>query len=76
MCKDESITKNNLGIKKRHHSHKCKLYVPKEVWVGKIKELGVLKIDKNGVWKPVHRPYLLQLSDIEIISIYNAEIRG
>ncbi|MGH0945234.1 reverse transcriptase domain-containing protein [Bacillus mycoides] len=76
MCKDESITKNNLGMKKRHHSHKCKLYVPKEVWVGKIKELGVLKIDKNGVWKPVHRPYLLQLSDIEIISIYNAEIRG
>lgn len=76
ICKDEAITKNSLGIKKRHHNHKCKLYLPKEVWVGKIKELGVLEIDKNGIWKPVHRPYLLKLSDIEIISIYNAEIRG
>jgi group II intron reverse transcriptase/maturase len=36
---------------------------------------GIAKI-KNGSLFPVHRPYLINLTDLEIITIYNAELRG
>lgn len=31
---------------------------------------------KNGKIKPIHRPYLLHCTDLEIVMAYNAEIRG
>src|SRR5690625_7026362 len=69
--------KNMLMVrKKKAHSYRCNLYLPKDVWIKKIKELGVLLVKKDGTWRPTHRPYLLHLSDIEILNIYNAEIRG
>ena len=47
------------------------LQIPKEkVWEF-CKRSGYLK---NG--KPIHRPELLSLSDFEIVSTYNAEVRG
>ncbi|MFS0987436.1 reverse transcriptase domain-containing protein [Enterococcus durans] len=76
VSRDTSVKKNKNGKKMRPYNGKCLLFIPKENWVNKLKELGAMKIEKNGVWKPVHRGYLLQLSDIEILSIYNAEIRG
>jgi group II intron reverse transcriptase/maturase len=36
---------------------------------------GIAKI-RNGILEPVHRPVLLNCTDLEIISIYNAELRG
>lgn len=68
MCKD--------GRMRRSNSYKCKLNVPKEKWVDKLKELGVLQIFPNGEWKQTHRKSLIKLDDLEILNIYNAQIRG
>ena len=56
------------------------LYVPYEKWRAKLLEYKAMKIckDVNGKekWKPLHRGSLVNKSDIEIISKFNAEIRG
>lgn len=72
--KDYTVTQNN-GIKARQNRH-IKLYVPKEKWEGKLKELGVLEITKEGQWKGKARPQLQHNDDIEILMQYNAEISG
>jgi len=68
MCKD--------GKMRRTNSYTCKLYVPREKWIDKLKKLGVLKILPNDEWKQVHRPSLISFDDLEILNIYNAQIRG
>jgi RNA-directed DNA polymerase len=40
-----------------------------------IKKKGYGKPSHNGI-KPISRPYLLNHSEVEIISLYNAEVRG
>ena len=72
--KDYTVTRSN-GIKARQNMH-IKLYVPKEKWEGKLKELGVLEITKEGQWKGKARPQLQHNDDIEILMQYNAEISG
>lgn len=68
MCKDGRVRRSN--------SYKCKLYVPREKWVDKLKELGVLQILPNGEWKQIHRKSLIKFDNLEILTIYNAQIRG
>lgn len=68
MCKD--------GRMRRSKSYTCTLYVPHKKWVDKLKDLRVLKITPDGTWKPVHRTSLIDLDDLEILRIYNAQIRG
>lgn len=76
VTRNQSVRKDRNGVKKRYYSYNCKLYTPKEAWINKLKSLGVLKVQKNGVWIPTPRVGLEFLSDLEILSIYNAEIRG
>lgn len=64
------------GNLRKTHNLICKLYMPPEKWINKLKEYKALKITPDGKWKATHRPYLLNNDDLEIISIYNAEIRG
>lgn len=68
------------GILHRSLNKKVKLYVPKEKWLNKLKEYEALKItrDENNKerWIPQHRGYLINMSDIEILNKYNAEIEG
>ncbi|WP_423719692.1 group II intron reverse transcriptase/maturase [Anaerotruncus colihominis] len=56
------------------------LYVPKEKWMRKLLEYHAFKIklDENGkeTWKTIHQGKLINHPDIEIISKFNAEIRG
>jgi group II intron reverse transcriptase/maturase len=68
MCKD--------GKMRRTKSYTCTLYVPQEKWVDKLKEIGALKITPKGTWMPTHRASLIDFDDLEILSIYNAQIRG
>ena len=35
-----------------------------------------IAMQKNGIFVPIKRPYLIRTTDLEIISIYNAELRG
>lgn len=77
-------TTNNLSKVKRkdgkeytmrNTTGKVRLEMPKEGWVGKLIQLNAIKMDNNN-WKPMHRPYLTNLDDLEILSTYNAQIRG
>ncbi|MGJ9386036.1 group II intron reverse transcriptase/maturase [Salipaludibacillus sp. CF4.18] len=55
----------------------CELLLPHEVWRNKLIEYKALKIDSaTNKWKSTHRAHLLQNDDLEILSTYNAEIRG
>ncbi|WP_160724644.1 reverse transcriptase/maturase family protein [Bacillus sp. USDA818B3_A] len=63
------------GRKSRQNMH-IKLYVPYEKWEGKLRELDVLEVIKDGKWKGKARTQLMQNDDLEILMQYNSEIRG
>lgn len=76
VSRSQQRRKDVSGRVARTNSYKCHLYMPQNAWVGKLKELDAINITKEGKWKPKHRTYLINHDDLEIISIYNAEIRG
>lgn len=53
-------------------------YLPKEVWVNKLVKLNAIKKSSinEETWLSKSRPELINYDDLEIISIYNAEILG
>lgn len=55
------------------------LYVPKDKWVNKLVTLKVIDtrtmVGKQE-WKAKHRTELINCDDLEIINLYNAELRG
>lgn len=76
VSRQQQLKKRSDGAISRTVSAKCFLYVPTDAWVNKLKSLQALNIKKDGSWMPVHRAYLKDYDDLEIVSIYNAEIRG
>ena len=80
ISRSNAIKYNKRGVAKREYSGRVMLYVPKEKWVGKLQEYHTFKIetDENGKekWKTIHRGKLINHPDIEIITKFNAEIRG
>ena len=80
VSRSNDVKRNTRGILQRNLRGKVMLRVPQEKWVAKLLELKAMKIVKREqgkeVWKPLDRGKLMNRSDIEIISSYNAEIRG
>ncbi|PGV17268.1 group II intron reverse transcriptase/maturase [Bacillus cereus] len=77
ISREEAIAKTTHRRTKRVFSFTPKLYVPKNKWIKNLFQKDALAIDKKtGTWKPKHRTYLKDNDDLEILSIYNAEIRG
>jgi group II intron reverse transcriptase/maturase len=81
ISKSQEILKRKDGVKLRGYSGAVKLYVPHEKWEAKLLEYGAIRIKKDKLtqkehWKAIHRPKLINLRDIEILSKYNAEVRG
>lgn len=65
------------GHKRRTRTMTCELLLPHEAWRNKLIEYKALVIDSNtNEWKSTHRAALLHNDDLEILTIYNAEIRG
>ena len=68
------------GALTRSHYGMVRFYVPHEKWFKKLIEYGTLKIytDEKGreQWKSIHRGFLVNNSDVEIVNKYNSEIRG
>lgn len=68
------------GIVQRRPSGYMKLYVPREKWQTSLLKKGALSIrkDKSGkeYWMPTARGNLMGKTPVEIVNIYNAEIRG
>lgn len=71
----KTIVKNGKKVQRRNYVSIVHLAVPKEKWMGKLIELKAMKIE-GKTWKPIHRKPLTNLDDLEILSIYNAEIKG
>ena len=71
-------TKNGHVV--RTGSGRISLYVPYEKWRNKLLEYKAMKICKDAKgkekWNPIHRGFLTNKPDIEIINKFNAEIRG
>lgn len=80
VSRNQGVKRRKDGVKTRPYSGVVKLYVPKENWVKKLIEYEaiVIKTDKNGneKWKAMHSGKVLNKSDIEILSDYNAKVRG
>lgn len=70
-------SKNQL---RKTQSGTIKLYAPKDKWQNKLLEYGALGIryDANGkeIWDSRHRGNMIHMTDVEIVSQVNAEIRG
>ncbi|WP_078557055.1 reverse transcriptase/maturase family protein [Bacillus alkalicellulosilyticus] len=67
---------DNKGIKRRTRNLRVKLLMPTEKWVDKLKSIKAVQINNRNEWKSIHRAYLKDNDDLEILSVYNAEIRG
>ena len=65
------------GRKARSLNHRVELLIPLKEKVEKfLFAKGAVVQTADGKLKPMHRPYLLNYSDSEIVERYNAEIRG
>ena len=72
--------RNKNGTLIRNGRGQVALYVPYEKWRDKLLEYGAMRIDKDmdgkEKWRPLHRGFLTNSPDINIIRKYNSEIRG
>lgn len=73
--------KTAKGFKRRTNLGKVIVQVPKEKWMKRLISYGALEIhydkkDGHEIWEPVRRTALIHLNDWEIVTRFNAEIRG
>lgn len=80
VSRNQQKKKKANGKTQRCQTGVVKLLVPREKWVGKLFEYQAVKskINENGKERFValHRGKLVNKSDIEILTTYNAEVRG
>ena len=79
VCKDKPSAKTNGGHT-RTYCGRVKLYVPKDKWVGRLLQHGMLRItNKAGEkekWMPLQRNEYIYLPPGEMVMKYNEQIRG
>ena len=77
---DDNSTRKTSKGQTRVYMNRVRLYLPREKWIGKLLDYGVLKIvkDEHGKekWKPLQRDDYMYLAPHEIVVQYNAQIRG
>lgn len=73
---NDKTYKNSKGVAIRNARRNIRLMMPKETLRNFISENNLVEDINAKVWKPIHRNQYLRLSDLEIVNIYNAEIRG
>lgn len=81
ISRNQGIKRNKNGIRRRAYNGVVKLYIPHEKWESKLRNCGAIYIKKDAItgkenWKAIHRGKLMNLTDIEILSKYNSEVRG
>ena len=79
-AKNSALMYDSKHQLRKTHTGRIKLYAPKDKWQGKLMEYGALRIryDENGkeIWDSHHRGNMVHMTDVEIVSQVNAEIRG
>lgn len=76
-CND--LRKDKYGKTVRAFGHKPVLYLNFETMAEKTlcyKAARIVVVNGKEVWKSIVRTYMLNLDDLEIVSQFNAEIRG
>lgn len=80
VSRSKDCMRDKNGNLKRAWYGQVKLYVPKEKWFSKLMEYQAMYIKKckNGqeMWKPTYRGKFINMPDAQIVSQFNAEIRG
>ncbi len=74
--RNQQISTNSLGHKKRQLNNTVELLVPLEKIEKFMFDKGIIRQNKAKKFHPIHRKGWLYLSDQEILERYNAEIRG
>lgn len=74
--KGNDSKKGKDGIIKRVYRGKIRLFVPDGTIEKVILKRKMVKDINAKEWKILHRPELLQLTPLEIVETYNAELRG
>ncbi|SKB95518.1 group II intron reverse transcriptase/maturase [Sphingobacterium nematocida] len=77
--KSNETKRNKLGALCKSYDKRVVLNIPKVALQRKLMEYDALRImvqKGKEVWRSKKRPYLLNNDDLEILSRYNAEIRG
>lgn len=74
--RNQQISTNSLGIKKRHLNGTVELLTPLEKIEKFMFDKGIIKQNKAKKFHPIHRKGWLYLPDHEIVERYNAETRG
>jgi len=64
------------GIKRRTGNRNIALYMPQDTMDEYINKKQVIDDINAETWRGKARPYLILLSDLEIVSTYNAELSG
>lgn len=68
--------KNKNGVKIRNARKNIRLMVPKDMITKFITDHNLVKDVNAEKWMPIARNSLIHFSDLEIVNIYNAELRG
>lgn len=80
VSRSQELKTTTAGHKVRSNIGVVKLLVPRDKWVEKLVEYHAIeiKINENGKerFAALHRGELVNQSDIEILTRYNAEVRG
>jgi len=80
VSRSQDIKHLKNGKRQRVYSGVVRLRMPHDKWAAKLLEYGAIRIkkDKSGKerWKAMPRGKLMNRTDIEILSRYNAEVRG
>ena len=80
VSRSKDAKRNESGTLQRYWYGRVKLYVPKEKWIGKLRQYKAFTIVKDADgkerWKPTHRGSLVNREEVEIVSKFNSEIRG
>lgn len=79
-AKNSALMYDSKHQLRKTHTGRIKLYAPRDKWQAKLIEYGALRIryDENGkeIWDSHHRGNMVHMTDVEIVSQVNAEIRG
>ena len=80
VSRSQDIKRLKNGKRQRVYYGVVQLRMPHEKWAAKLLELGAIRISKDVSgkerWKAMPRGKLMNRTDIEILSRYNAEVRG
>jgi len=70
------IFKDKNGVKRRAGNWQIQLNMPRDVIMDNITKKGIVDDIRAKQWRGKARKHLINLSDLEIVSKYNAEIQG